>query len=112
MSDKPSEALAVAVSADDTRTFVVSLADLTNAYRTALEADIDPVSAMWMAISMDCANSAALIRDAEARGMERAADHVVATCPTGMDAADLIDAHHDIAAAIRAEAAAIRGDTE
>lgn len=54
----------------------------------------------------------ALIREAEARGMERAADHVVATCPTGMDAADLIDAHHDIAAAIRAEAAAIRGDTE
>jgi len=42
------------ISADDTREFVVSFHDLQRAYRIAQLADIDPVDAMWMTISMDC----------------------------------------------------------
>lgn len=46
---------ALAVGRDDTRRFSVALIDLEKAYRNALAADVDVVSAMWMNLSMDCA---------------------------------------------------------
>lgn len=57
---------ALTVSRDDTRRFSVTLPDIEKAYRNALAADVDVVSAMWMNLSMDCAKAHSAIAPSSA----------------------------------------------